>query len=298
MELINQVLANPQMKHAIMVHLPVALAVLGVPLVLLASVIKTKRFGLRWFAALAYVVLIVAAVVTVESGEVALDVVPETVPQEARDVAHDHEEMAEKVWMFGLATAILLALTAVPNTTARRIFVALAILASLATAGWVGVVGYHGGVLVYDHGVGTPAMKGPPGEPAAAKPTVDGYTPALRAFTKEQAARVSYLRDIAPLLDKQCLDCHDSDSPVDGVDVSSVAAMLAPAGEHGPTVIPGMPDESPMVLYIRAIKKPRMPKSRSPLTAADLHLIRMWIANGAKDDSLAVEGDRVERLEM
>jgi mono/diheme cytochrome c family protein len=82
---------------------------------------------------------------------------------------------------------------------------------------------------------------------------------AIRPIEATAAAKVSYYRDIKPLLANYCVECH------------------------GTT---GKPDESPAVRYIRGELKPQMPKGNPPLSEEGLHLLREWISAGAKDDTV------------
>jgi hypothetical protein len=308
-------------------------------------------------------VLILLALGAVWTGERAYDQVPRELPGDVWGIVLQHEAMAEQVWVFAAVTAVLLALSALPIRWFRGTVMALAMVASLATAGWVATTGHYGGTLVYSHGVGTPgkalnrplpaapeivpepAAAGPqapaPGSPAppgAVPPTPlpppepiepapvlpspetpvetvpgpsdatpvapgpspapdvpvepdrtgpppDGFLPALRAIDPEEAAKVSYARDVQPILEDRCTSCHEGDEPDGGIRLTSVSDMMKPGEKSGPGVIPFKPDESSMVQYIRGIKQPQMPRKRVPLTEQQLHVIRMWIAAGAQDDS-------------
>ncbi len=109
----------------------------------------------------------------------------------------------------------------------------------------------------------------------------------IRPIEAEAAAKVSYQKEIKPLLADNCAVCHDAQSRMSGVDVTSVAALLKKGDKSGPGVVPGKPDDSSIVQYIRGVKTPQMPKGGKPLSEAQLHLIRQWIRAGAKDDSEA-----------
>lgn len=108
---------------------------------------------------------------------------------------------------------------------------------------------------------------------------------AIQAIDASAAAKVSYFRDIKPLLANYCVECHGTTEPEGEYQVGSVAELLKSGKKNGPGVIPGKPDESPMVRYIRGELKPQMPKGSPPVSAEGLHLLRQWIAAGAKDDS-------------
>src|SRR5205085_10538036 len=55
--------------------------------------------------------------------------------------------------------------------------------------------------------------------------------------------------------------------------------------------VPGKPDESPLVAYVRGLRTPQMPKGNPPLSEQELHLIRLWILAGAQDDSATVAAE-------
>lgn len=98
------------------------------------------------------------------------------------------------------------------------------------------------------------------------------------------AAQVSYAKEIKPLFEAKCITCHDSETAMGGLDMTTIEAMHKGGKKAGPSIIDGKPDESPLVGYIRGTLKPQMPKRKKPLTEAELHLIRQWISAGAQDN--------------
>ena len=82
--------------------------------------------------------------------------------------------------------------------------------------------------------------------------------------------------------------CHSADARTSGFEVTSVAALLKGGDKAGAAVIPGKPDESPIVQYLTGKRQPRMPKEMRPLSDTEAGLIRSWIAEGARDDSPSV----------
>ena len=96
-----------------------------------------------------------------------------------------------------------------------------------------------------------------------------------------QAAPVSFHKDIRPLLENHCAMCHSADARSGGFQVTSFATLLK-------AVIPGKPDESPLVQYLTGRRQPRMPKEMPPLNPSEIGAIRKWIAEGARDDTPAV----------
>src|SRR2546425_4466616 len=59
-------------------------------------------------------------------------------------------------------------------------------------------------------------------------------------------------------------------------------------GDHGPAIQPGKPERSPIFQYVSG-PEPKMPKGGPPLPAAEVELIRRWIAQGARDDTPVVK---------
>lgn len=102
------------------------------------------------------------------------------------------------------------------------------------------------------------------------------------------AAQVSYVWQIKPILEQSCLDCHSAEEHKSGLDASSVSTLMKGGKKAGPAIVPGKPDESALVQFVRGLREPQMPKGNPPLSEEDLHLIRQWIFAGAKDDSASL----------
>jgi hypothetical protein len=108
----------------------------------------------------------------------------------------------------------------------------------------------------------------------------------ISSIDPKEAAKVSYTRDVKPILINDCVECHSTEDHKSGLDVTSVATLKKGGKKSGPAVIAGKPDDSPMVKYVRGLMEgPQMPKGEPPLSQEELHLIRCWIAAGAVDDS-------------
>src|SRR4051812_19376699 len=108
---------------------------------------------------------------------------------------------------------------------------------------------------------------------------------ATRPIDPGEAAKISWTRDIQPILQAKCSECHSSDERKDEFEITSVATLRTKGRKDGPGVLPGNPDESAIIQRIRGRTRPQMPKDRAPLSEDELHLLRSWIAAGAKDDS-------------
>jgi hypothetical protein len=108
----------------------------------------------------------------------------------------------------------------------------------------------------------------------------------LMAFAASAlAAPVSFTNQIKPILATRCEECHSGDEPDGGFDVTTFANLLKKGEKAGPGIVAGKPDNSAIVQYVEGKRKPRMPKKKDPLSAAEIKLVRDWITGGAVDDT-------------
>lgn len=97
---------------------------------------------------------------------------------------------------------------------------------------------------------------------------------------------VSYRRHVWPILKRHCYACHSGEKPEGNLSLST-AASIKTGGETGPLLVAGKPGKS---LLIRMISgdEPSMPPKGSPLSKAKIDILRRWIAQGGRVDSVAV----------
>jgi mono/diheme cytochrome c family protein len=87
-------------------------------------------------------------------------------------------------------------------------------------------------------------------------------------------------RDVLPLLASHCLKCHGGDARKGGLDLRTPGSMLE-GGKHGPVLVKGSPDKSPLVARVT---KQEMPPGKDKLTDAQVALLRDWINAGAPSE--------------
>lgn len=115
-----------------------------------------------------------------------------------------------------------------------------------------------------------------------------------------QAERNSRLfeRQIAPLLARHCLECHDAATREGGLDLSRKAKALA-GGDQGTPLTSGKPEES---LIWKLVESDRMPHERPPLSDAEKNLLKEWIVHGARwplatiDPVVYLHGEQSEKV--
>ena len=105
------------------------------------------------------------------------------------------------------------------------------------------------------------------------------------------AKKLSFHRDIRPILRVHCQGCHQPAKPMGKLVLTSYAEMKQGGESNDPGFVPGKPDESPLLLQVVGQKgqRPAMPKDRPPLEEADVAKIRKWIVEGAVDDTPPAE---------
>lgn len=113
----------------------------------------------------------------------------------------------------------------------------------------------------------------------------------LPPLDKAAADKVSFRRDVWPIVKRHCWGCHSGGDPKGGLSMDSVDDMLK-GGDSGPLFAAGKPDDSLLVEAI-AGDEPEMPQKQPPLSVAKIHVFRQWILAGARDDSAPGSGQPV-----
>ena len=120
-----------------------------------------------------------------------------------------------------------------------------------------------------------------------------GETRPLRVDDRVAAApakggkKLSFNETIQPILAENCYACHGTDAGSRKGDLRLDRAehALAKRKEGGPAIVPGKPDESPLVQRIEAKDEKKVmppPESHKTLKAAQVAALRRWIAEGAE----------------
>jgi WD40 repeat protein/mono/diheme cytochrome c family protein len=125
----------------------------------------------------------------------------------------------------------------------------------------------------------------PPAKPAEpAKPVAPPAKPAEAA--KPAEGQVSFSKEVAPILLKNCAACHGATDFKGDYQVHTFAALMK-AGESGDaSITPGDISKSYLYELISTTDAgSRMPKDGDPLKPEQIALIKKWIEQGAKYDA-------------
>src|SRR2546426_9782511 len=83
---------------------------------------------------------------------------------------------------------------------------------------------------------------------------------------------ISFESQILPIFESRCVACHGADSPQQGLDLRSRAALIK-GGKSGPAIQVGSSEKS---LLMEKIITKQMPPEEPKLTKEEIETIRAW----------------------
>ena len=95
-------------------------------------------------------------------------------------------------------------------------------------------------------------------------------------------AKVDFVKQIKPLLERSCMKCHGAIKPKGKLRLDT-RELTFKGGRSGEVIVPGDPDDSLLyeLITLPADDDDVMPAEGKPLTKAETDLIRDWIKEGA-----------------
>jgi mono/diheme cytochrome c family protein len=104
-------------------------------------------------------------------------------------------------------------------------------------------------------------------------------TPSNRAVGDEKKpadSKVSFAKDVQPILTNNCGKCHNSTKAKKGIDVTSYDTTMK-------IVKAGKPDDSRLLKSLTGTGAKQMPP-KNPLADEQIARVKAWIAGGAKNN--------------
>lgn len=105
---------------------------------------------------------------------------------------------------------------------------------------------------------------------------------------------VDFSRDIAPLLARNCVACHNAKKPEGGLNLESHAGLMA-GGDSGAALDTAAPQDSYLLARVTDESDPMPPIDNAvgakPLTAEQVELLQRWIAAGAANSQTLAPSD-------
>jgi WD40 repeat protein len=111
---------------------------------------------------------------------------------------------------------------------------------------------------------------------------------AVESKEVKPAAKVSYYRDVRPILQANCQGCHQPAKSKGGYVMTDFKRLLAGGEDEGAAIVPKHPEQSSILKMVTPQDgEVRMPKGKTPLVETEVALISSWIQQGAEDDTPA-----------
>ena len=90
---------------------------------------------------------------------------------------------------------------------------------------------------------------------------------------------VSFTKDIGPMLDRICLDCHSGANPTGGLSMTTFTGLMR-GGESGAVIKPGDAENSRLFRLVGGLELPRMPGNQSRIRRSEYEALKTWFAEG------------------
>ncbi len=95
-------------------------------------------------------------------------------------------------------------------------------------------------------------------------------------------AAVSFESEVKPIFEKHCIECHGPKKQKSDFRLDDREVALHGGESHAPNILPGKAAESPLIKFVTTDDRDtRMPPKGERLTAAEVAILKRWIAEGA-----------------
>jgi mono/diheme cytochrome c family protein len=118
------------------------------------------------------------------------------------------------------------------------------------------------------------------GDPATAKGGGDG---------------LKFSKDIAPILVANCIGCHNPQQKRGRFDLTTFEKLQKGSAKQK-VIVPGKPDESPLILRIKGEENPKMPPGQRNLSAEAIAKLEAWVKAGALLDAGTEPTDELAKV--
>jgi mono/diheme cytochrome c family protein len=106
--------------------------------------------------------------------------------------------------------------------------------------------------------------------------------PVLPGAAPDAADLAFFEREIRPVLIRRCEECHGAQKQKGGLRLDSAAGWRA-GGDGGAVVVPGRPEESPLLAAVRHASEDLQMPPKERLPEAEIAALEEWIRRGAPD---------------
>jgi Protein of unknown function (DUF1553)/Protein of unknown function (DUF1549)/Planctomycete cytochrome C len=97
----------------------------------------------------------------------------------------------------------------------------------------------------------------------------------------QDESTVDFVRDVRPIFEKHCYECHSQKKEESGFRLDVKAAALKGGDNHGPDIVAGNAESSPLVELLESDDSSSVMPPSGKLPAEKIEMIRRWIDAGA-----------------
>jgi hypothetical protein len=102
------------------------------------------------------------------------------------------------------------------------------------------------------------------------------------SISPSHAAPIDFVRDVRPIFEAHCYDCHSGENRKSGLRLDVKSAGMKGGDNHGPDIKPGNPAESPLIHFLTTDNEDEiMPPKGGPLSGEEIAILTRWVAEGA-----------------
>ena len=102
------------------------------------------------------------------------------------------------------------------------------------------------------------------------------------------ASSVDFQSNIKALFETNCAICHSEKTKTSGFSVSSLESVVEGGNKLGRAVVPGHPEESPLLKVLKGELTPQMPLGKS-LSPDEINRVEEWVSNLKAEDVTGVD---------
>jgi hypothetical protein len=95
------------------------------------------------------------------------------------------------------------------------------------------------------------------------------------------AAPVDFVREVRPILEKHCQECHGGKKQKSGLRLDIKSEALRGGDNHGPDILPGRAKDSPFIHFLTTDDDDELMPPKGRLPQAEIDTLTRWVNEGA-----------------
>lgn len=96
-----------------------------------------------------------------------------------------------------------------------------------------------------------------------------------------QAAPVDFVREVRPIFEKHCYECHAGQKQKSGLRLDIKSEALKGGDNHGPDIVPGKAADSPLIHFLVTDDEDELMPPKGRLSPSEIETLTRWVNEGA-----------------